>query len=94
MLLVYIYIYIITITAAAGAGRREVPAIAAVDRRGPKGRLTKGRKQRGLKHNETYRTPMFCTVPLPKVLLVPSKIAAVDQQLGCRDGYCQSCLLW
>ena len=47
--------------------------------RGPKGRLAKGRlakgrKQCGLKHSETYRTPIFCTVPLPKVPLVPSKL--------------------
>ena len=45
-------------------------------RRGPKGRLAKGRKQCGLKHNETYRTPIFCTVPLPKVPLVPPKVRA------------------
>ena len=48
------------------------------DRRGPKGRLAKGRLAKGrthraLNHNETYRTPIFCTVPLPKVHLVPSK---------------------
>ena len=47
-------------------------------RRGPKGRLAKGRlakgrKRCGLRHNETYGTPIFCTVPLPKVPLVPSK---------------------
>ena len=30
-------------------------------------------KQCDLKHSETYRTPIFCTVPLPKVPLVPSK---------------------
>ena len=46
-------------------------------RRGPegrlaKGRLAKGRKHRGLKHNETYRTSIFCTIPLPKVPLIPS----------------------
>ena len=39
-----------------------------------KGRLANGRKQRGLKHNETYRTPIFCIVTLPKVPSVPSKI--------------------
>ena len=46
-------------------------------RMGPKGRLAKGllakdRTQRGLKHNETYRTPNFCTVHLPKIPLVRS----------------------
>ena len=51
-------------------------------RRGPKGRLAqgrlaKGRTQRGLKHSETYRTPIFCTVPLPKVPLVPSNPRAL-----------------
>ena len=43
-----------------------------------KGRLAKGRKQHGLNHNETYRTPIFCTVPLPKVPLVHSKPTPVS----------------
>ena len=41
----------------------------------------KGRKQRGLKHNETYRTPIFCTVPLPRVPLVPSNHRASATRL-------------
>ena len=51
--------------------------VVALRRRGPKGRLAKGRlakgrKQSVLKDNETYRTPIFCTVPSPKVPVLPS----------------------
>ena len=48
-----------------------------------KGSLAKARKQCGLKHNETYRTPISCTVPLPKVPLVPSNICLTE---GAPDG--------
>ena len=56
------------------------------DRRGPKGRLAKGRlakgrKQCALKHSETYRTPIFWTVPLPNVPLVPSKVKTAQEIL-------------
>ena len=42
-----------------------------------KGHLAKGRKQRGLMRDDTYRAPIFCTVPLPKVPLVPSKVTYI-----------------
>ena len=34
---------------------------------------TQAEDKRDLTHTETHRIPIFCTVPLPKVPLVPSK---------------------
>ena len=57
----------------------------------------------GLKHIETYRIPMFCTFPLPKVPLVPSNSfsqagrhqkAFARSQSSCYSPWSRSSLQW
>ena len=67
---IYIYTYIIYLICRHRRGPKGCLA---------KGRLAKGRRQCGLNHGETYRTPIFCTVPLlPKVPLVPAENTNAD----------------
>ena len=65
---------------------RAAPDLPSEGTKGPFGKGPFGKWPSGLKHKEAYPTPIFCTVPLPKVPLVPSNSrlgrGLDDQALG------------
>ena len=63
---------------ALSAGWRAAPGTSRGIRKGPTVKSLNRAVtfiKRGLKHNEAYRTPIFCTVRFPKVPLVPSNLS-------------------
>ena len=55
---IYIHVYIYIYTDTTYFTEQNVATV--VVRRGPKGRLAKGRKQCGFKHNETHNAAASC----------------------------------